>query len=413
MLRQIFFGTLSMMFLACQEPSTGMRTGGRINAPETLAKPYVVMLSIDGFRWDYDSLYETPNLRRIRKEGTSAKAMLPSFPASTFPNHYSIATGLYPGNHGLISNTFFDTKRNQLYRIADREKVADGSWYGGTPLWVLAEQQDMLSASYFWVGTEAEIQGIRPSVYFPYDGSVSNEDRIHQVIDWLEWPEATRPHCLSLYFSMVDSKGHKFGPESSELGASVREADRLVGLLDEKLQALGLPIYLIITSDHGMYRVDNEYPVYPEQIALLNDIQFATGSTVWNLYSEDTALISKTQFRFEEKAAGRYDVYRRGNTPKHLHYGNSHLVGDLVLIARPPYIFSRWGSSNSVGQHGYDPMVPEMQTIFYLKGPDIRPGLRLDPFENVHIYPLVADILELELPEGLDGDIAVLDSVRR
>jgi len=208
-----FLPILLLLLGAC-DPVPQQQTTERRNQPAQQDRPYVVMVSLDGFRYDYAEQYQAPHLLRLAQEGASASAMLPSYPSKTFPNHYTLVTGLYPARHGLVGNTFYDSEKADMYRIRDREKVEDGSWYGGTPLWVLAEQNGMLAASYFWVGSEADVQGVRPSYWYPYDGDVPHGERVRQVIEWLELPPAQRPHLITCYFSVVDSRGHQIGRAS-------------------------------------------------------------------------------------------------------------------------------------------------------------------------------------------------------
>lgn len=402
-----------MLLVACGQDSAAPRVvADRQNAPEMQERPYVVMVSVDGFRHDYAARFEAPALAGLAEVGAVAEALLPCFPSSTFPNHYSLVTGLYPARHGLVNNTFYDPARQAMYQMRDRDKVEDGSWYGGTPLWVLAEQQGMLSASFFWVGSEADVQGVRPTWSYRYDNAVPYAQRVAQVVNWLEQPAARRPHLIFAYFSLTDQVGHRHSPEGPAIEAAVAEMDSVIGDLAQRLAALDLPLYLVLVSDHGMYAVDTERPILLERIAELGDFEIATGSCMWMLYSADTALVSRTLATLQAQAQGRYTAYRRAEVPAHLRFSGSDRIGDLVVIAKPPYIFSRWGFPRSPGAHGYDPdEVPEMGGIFYIQGPDIRPGLRLPPFRNVHVYPLVAGLLGLALPPDLDGDARVLDSL--
>ncbi|GAB4418529.1 MAG: ectonucleotide pyrophosphatase/phosphodiesterase [Bacteroidia bacterium] len=402
----------ALLFFACRAPQR-VALPAKDNAPGISDRPYVVLVSLDGFRYDYAEKYQASNLLRFAQEGVQAEALLPCFPSSTFPNHYSIVTGMYPATHGLVNNSYYDPARQAHYGMGDRAKVEDGSWYGGTPLWVLAEQAGMLSACYFWVGSEADVQGVRPSWYYKYDGSVPNADRVARVLEWLRLPEAKRPHFITLYFSDVDSKGHSLGPDAPGVGKAVQELDSLLGVLDAGIQALGLPVNLIIVSDHGMYGVDTEAPVYLAQEADLGPFEVARGSCVWMLYSQDSAQTEATYARLRERAAGRYDIYRRDEVPAHLHFRSSDRIGDLVAVARPPHVFAVWGQRPSPGAHGYDPdSTHEMGAIFFAKGPAFRAGVRTAPFRNIEVYPLVADLLQLVLPEGIDATPGALDSIR-
>src|ERR1700760_211553 len=206
-----------------------IETANGDNRPEQSAKHYVVLVSIDGFRYDYAKLYGAPHLNTIAKEGASAPdGMIPSYPSVTFPNHYTLVTGLYPEHHGIVAMSFYDEQRKERYAYNDPKTNSDGSWYGGTPLWVLAEQQGMRSACLFWPGSEAEIQGKRPSYYLRFNDKFDDEKRVDQVVAWLKLPPELRPHFITLYYSNVDHAGHNYGPDSEEVRAAVYHVDAMV-----------------------------------------------------------------------------------------------------------------------------------------------------------------------------------------
>jgi predicted AlkP superfamily pyrophosphatase or phosphodiesterase len=381
------------------------------NAAAQQAKHYVVLVSLDGFRYDYAAKYGATNLARIAAEGASAPdGMIPSFPSFTFPNHLAIVTGLYPEHHGIVENDFYDPAREQHYAYDKPDSVQDGSWYHGVPLWVLAEKQGMRSACFFWPGSEAEIDGMRPSHYIHYDKHVLDEQRIEQVIAWLKVPAAQRPHFITLYYSQPDSAGHDFGPESSQTAEAVRHVDALIGILAADLKALKLPVDLIVVSDHGMATVEGNW-IDLDKFADLS--QLVTDGALLYAPSEEAAARAYQQLR---GASDKFVVYRRADVPAHLHFNGNPRSGDPVVIATGPYKIRAHASEtpeivqpNVKGEHGYDPrQMKSMRPIFYAVGPDIRPGIKVPPFENVDVYPLIAKILGLQIGT-VDGH---LDAVR-
>ena len=217
-------------------------------------KNYVLLVSLDAFRWDYSKIYNTPNLNKLAKDGVKADRMFSSFPTVTFPNHYSIATGLYPDHHGLINNSFSAPDLGLFYRMGDRTAVENPAFYGGEPIWVTAEKQGIRSASFFWVGSEAPVGGIHPTYWKKYDETVTFEARIDTVIKWLGYPPEKRPGLVTLYFDEPDATSHSFGPVSPQTGKIVERLDSLMGVLRTKLSKLpeAKRINLIILSDHGM-----------------------------------------------------------------------------------------------------------------------------------------------------------------
>jgi alkaline phosphatase D len=390
-----------------------------------LKQHYVVLVSLDGFRWDYAKKYGATHLLALGKQGVWApEGMLPSFPSLTFPNHYAIATGLYPEHNGLVSNTFLDEARKAAgqhasYRIGDAEAVRDGGFYGGVPLWSLAESEGMRSACFFWPGSEAEIAGERPTDYLKFDNKVDPAARIDQVVSWLKQPEATRPHFITLYYSEVDHAGHVSGPDAPETKAAVAKLDALVGQLHAALDATGLPIDLVVISDHGMVKVDPTW-VTLDQFADLTGFETA-----------DSLLYGKTEadrvrvYNQLKKASEKFHVYRRKDVPAGLHFNENPREGDPVVIPTGPYAIRAHGpgldadgkpkpdSPPMVGNHGFNVQtMPEMKASFFAAGPDIVEGKTVAPFENVNLYPWIAHMLGLTAPKS-DGSLNILAGTLR
>ncbi len=383
------------------------------NSAAQQQKHYVVMVSLDGFRYDYAKKYGATHLLAMAAKGASAPdGMLPSYPSITFPNHYTIVTGLYPEHHGIVANEFYDPARKARYSLNDKSTEVDGSWYGGTPLWSLAVKQGMRSACFFWPGSEAEIAGARPSYYLHYDNKIPDETRIDQVIAWLKLPPEQRPHFITLYYSKVDHMGHEHGPDSPEVADAVQHLDKMIGLLEADLDALHLPIDLIVLSDHGMIRTDPNW-ITLDKFTPLTD--FVTVGM--SLYPPSDAAAEQAYQKLKG-ADTRFNVYRRKDVPANLHFDSNPRAGDPVVVARGPWAIrahvNSYGGEDhepSIGNHGFDPhIMPEMKAIFYAEGPDIRAGLALPPFENINIYPLVVKLLGLDSPP-VDGDLSVLSGV--
>ena len=380
-------------------------------------RPIVVLLSLDGFRADYLEKYpdQSTNLKRLADSGLAAAGLVPGFPSSTFSNHYSIATGLYPGRHGIIGNGFYDRQRDARYRLGDRSAVEDGSWYGGEPLWVAVEKAGMRAASFFWVGSEADVQGIRPSYYKIYDGSIPNHKRVDQVLGWLALAEGQRPNLVTMYFSTVDSIGHRFGPDSAQLPGAIASVDKQVGRLIAGLAQIEQPVYLMVVSDHGMQRVDAGQRVF---LADYIDLQQWRGSNRIILggaygffYSDDAQLLDRSLAALA--GVEGLTVLRPEQFPAQLNFPErGPRIPDLVAVVDAPrYISLKQGRGRPppMGAHGYLPAsTPTMQGIFYAAGPAIPPMTRIPPIDNVHVYPLVRHLLGLDAGGDIDGDLAVL-----
>jgi len=390
------------------------------NAPQQLSKPYVILVSLDGFRYDYPKRYHADHLLALAAQGASApEGMIPAYPTTTSPNHYSIITGLYPEHHGIVANNFYDPVRKEAYHSHDIKAIANGAWYGGTPLWVLAEQQGMRSASFFWIGSEADIQGVRPTYYLKFDNSFPNGKRVEQVLAWLNLPTQQRPHFITLYFSDADESGHQYGPDSPQVAEAVHELDSEIGKLMDGIKESKLPVDLIVVADHGMAKVEGP-PIHLDEYGLqTSSFEQILGSILYPK-SEDDA--QRTYITLHGKS-DRFLVYRRAQVPADLHFDSNPRAGDPVVVPTGPYFISATthpqGSEHApMGAHGYDPArVPEMKAIFFAAGPDICPGIALAPFENVNVYPLVARILGLDITDlktgSVDGKLSVLEGILR
>ena len=385
------------------------------NSASQQAKPYVVLVSLDGFRYDYAKKDGAKHILSIAKEGASAPdGMIPAYPSLTFPNHYTLVTGLYPEHHGIVANSFYDPVRKQKYALGDAKAVTDGSWYGGTPLWSLAEKQGMRTACFFWPGSEAEIAGERPSYYLKYEDSYPDGKRIDQVIAWLSLPAEQRPHFITLYYPNVDHAGHKFGPDAPETRDAVKQVDALMGELRTRLEKTHLPVDLIVVSDHGMAATKGNW-IDLDKFADLS--HFITAGPL--LYAEDgSEATTEHAYQQLKSASGDFKVYRRAKVPANLDYNQNAREGDPVIVATGPFAIRAHAPEDPAkdyppnkGSHGYDPReMTEMRAIFYAEGPDIRRGVTVRPFENVNLYPFVAELLGLDAPAS-DGKLSVLAGV--
>jgi alkaline phosphatase D len=405
---------LTAAICAAQSTSKVIEVPNPPNTAAQQAKHYVVLVSLDGFRYDYATKYGAKNLLAMAARGSSAPdGMFPSYPSVTFPNHYSIVTGLYPEHHGIVANSFYDPARKEGYSYTNPKTTGDGSWYTGTPLWVLAEKQGMRAASFFWPTSDAEIQDKRPSYYLaPYDDNFPDEKRVEQVLAWLQLPPEKRPHFIMLYYPNTDHAGHTYGPDAPETAEAVRHVDEMMGKLSDGIAASGLPVDLIVLADHGMETLQGGWVVLDKWADLS---QFETSGTL--LYAKSEADAQKA-YQSLLGASDTFKVYRRAQMPPNLHFSSNPREGDPVVVPTGPYpiVAHDTNSSGSAkmpprGGHGYDPReMPSMKAIFFADGPDIRTGVAVSSFENVDVYPLIARILGLRTGP-IDGRIGVLRGI--
>ena len=389
------------------------------NTTAAQKKPYVVLISLDGFRWDYVQRFKPPHLTAFIDSGVKAQSLIPAFPSKTFPNHYSIATGMYPDKHGIIGNTFYNYEKEATYRIGDRKTVEDGSFYKGTPIWIQANNAGMVTASYFFVGSEANIQGLHPTYFYPYDGSVTNKSRVDQVLKWLELPAVERPHLITMYFSDMDTTGHRYGPNNDEeLKKTLFNLDTVLGDLFERVNNTELPTHIIIVSDHGMLEVPIEK--YIPTASIKNDSVYTVidNGAIASIHPKDIGQTDLILKELQEKAT-HYSVFRTADTPYFENTPTSKNWGSLQVIPDEGYYFSstrsiaaKKASTRKVfGHHGFDPKLKEMHGIFYAQGPSFKKGYTHPSIENIHVYPLICKLLDLNTPKEIDGKLDAIKTV--
>lgn len=378
------------------------------------ARPYVILISFDGFRADYIDMYDTPHMDNFIENGVRSEGLIPVFVTKTFPNHYSIATGMYAENHGLIGNHFFDEKLNDTYTLSDRSKVEDPKFYGGEPIWVTAEKQGVKTASYFWVGSEAPIAGVYPNRWKRYEHNYPFESRIDSVVKWFSLPEHERPQLCLLYFHEPDWTGHEKGPKSDETGKVVTYLDSLFGELNTKLNELPIKdqLNIIAVSDHGMVEISSERTVSLSKITNMDSIIQEGDGPYALLYSQNKDQIRKAVKDIH--AASYVKAYLRQDIPDRFHFKNHYRIKDALVLANEGWYIENQAIGSSAnakdyipigGTHGYDNQLKSMHALFIANGPAFKKGLMSEPFENINIYPLIAYILDLKLADNIDGNI--------
>jgi alkaline phosphatase D len=397
----IIFLILAFSLVSCRRTSNG---------PE---ENYVVVLSLDGFRWNYPDRFPIPNLDRLADGGMKAEALIPCFPTKTFPNHYSMATGLYPDHHGIILNGFYDPEMDAFFRMDDRSAVENAAFYGGEPIWVTAEKQGIQTASYSWVGTEAPVMGIHPSTWKRYEHWVPFAARIDSVISWLRRPPEVRPRLIMFYMDEPDSRGHVLGPEGPSLGNTITWLDEFVGDLAEKLDGLGIAgrINLIVTSDHGMGAIS------PDKYTDLADHIPPHWVALTEGYNPNMVIKAREGYYDSIQTVIRDIPHVSGwpgeEVPDRLVYGTHRRTLDFVMLADSAWSIG-WqrGPGQAKGAHGYDNANTDMHTIFYATGPDFKPDHVHPPFMNIDIYSLIAHLLGLQ-PALTDGSLENVRSMMR
>jgi len=375
--------------------------------------PPLILVSLDGFRWDYLQKYAAPTLRALAADGVHARRLTPSFPSKTFPNHFTLVTGLRPAHHGIVSNYFFDPALNATFNKNLAADNADPRWWQqGEPVWITAEKQGVRSAVYYWPGSETVIHGARPGIYRPFDGKVSSRERVDGLLAWLDLPADQRPRFCVLYLDVVDVVGHRAGPDAPETGAAVKEVDDALAHLLAGLTARGLrdTANLVVVSDHGMSEQSPDRVIFLEDLMNVSQVQVeSTGANGGVRPKPGTVTPAELAATIRTKAPPQLQVYLREEVPARLHYRDNPRIPPVVLIADDhwniesrvgwPYLQNRYGRGN----HGWDPATPNMGALFIAHGPAFRRGHEFAEVENIHLYHLLCTVLGLQ-PAPNDGD---------
>lgn len=363
----------------------------------------VVLISLDGFRWDYIEKHGAKNIANIAKQGVRGHKMRPVYPTKTFPNHISMVTGLLPINHGVVENRFCDTKRSDCYSMGKGKD--DSTWLSGIPLWNLASMQGLKSATYFWPESDARFNGMLPDYYYHYSKHSDYQKRVDQIVQWLTLPKEQRPRLVISYFSLVDTMGHEFGPDAMQTRDAVQQLDNLIGQLHNRINELSINANLVLVSDHGMSQVDPEQSIALD--TLPKDDAFMvknTGPRVLIYANQGTtrAQISAYKQRLVKAAKGRYIVLTDTQREAY-HYKNNGRTGDIILQTVAPKAFANKEHINYLGTHGYA-YSEDMAATFVAQGPAFKQNLVLKEVSNLDIYPLIANVLGLKVLNEIDSD---------
>jgi predicted AlkP superfamily pyrophosphatase or phosphodiesterase len=382
----------------------------------------LLLVSLDGFRWDYCERYaaEATTLRTLRREGVAARGLIPVFPSNTFPNHYTLVTGLYPARHGIINNDFFDPERGMFFHYFQPTAVRDSHWWRGEPIWVTANKQGRKSAASFWVGSEAAIGGVRPTYWKNYDPKLPFEQRLEEVCGWLARPAGERPDFVAFYLEETNSTGHRFGPDSPEVAAAVRLLDGRLGTLLARVRALGAEPNVVVVSDHGMTETSFARTLLLDDLLDLKTVTVESDGSVLALRPlTGTAADLVRVFR----DVPHVRAYLAEDLPARFRLrGNPRIAPVWVLPDEGWHIGTRANRDRTRvrypekgylgGDHGYDPDLPDMRGLFVAHGPAFRRGVELGEVENIHVYNLLCAVMRLQ-PAPNDGDDRLVKAALR
>ena len=361
-----------------------------------------IVVSLDAFRWDYPTIYNTPWLDSIAANGVAA-TMVPSYPSSTFPNHFTLATGLVPDHHGIVNSQFWAPEKGELFSMGDSATRYNPYYFGGEPIWVTAKKQGVKSASIYWVGSDVAIQGLYPDYYLRWDNEprLTYPQRVEEALRIAKLPESERPSLLMVYFDEPDWTTHHYGPVAEESEAVIEQLDSLMGILYRGLKELDYGVNLIVTSDHGMTEISDEKFISIEQSVNPDWVERIVSTNPTSIFCKEGCRDSL----FEQLSKVKHiSVWRKEEVPAHLNYGTSNHLGDIIVAPDLGWQFATTPRGLN-GAHGYDINEPDMQIIFRACGPDFKRGYTLPhSFSNVDLYSILAELLKIE-PAKTDGSL--------
>lgn len=392
-------------------------------APATVApdKSILVLISLDGFRWDYLDRFNPPALKALASRGVRAEGLIPQFPSKTFPNHYTIVTGLTLAHHGIISNNMRAADIPGEFSMSNREVLADPRWWGGEPIWNTAERQGRRAAAMFWPGSETMIGGRQATFWTPFDDRMPHNERVNRVLGWLRLPEKERPSFLTLYFSDIDSAGHSRGPESQDVRDAVMKVDQSIAQLVDGVNKAGLAdrVHYVVVSDHGMAQLSADRMIVLDDYIDVEAVDVVDWAPVLALSPKD-GNVDRLYAALKDKHP-ELDVYRSQDLPAKYDLAGHPRLPAVVGVAKEGWFITskreviRWAQPDRHapgGAHGYDVAAQSMQGLFIAAGPRIKSGMTVKPFQNIHVYDFMCAVLGLQ-PAKNDGDPAVTRDMLR
>lgn len=381
------------------------------------SQPYVILISFDGYRWDYVNRGITPNINSLIDDGVKASSFQPVFPTKTFPNHISIITGLYPEDHGIIFNVFNDPFNNRYYNIRDSLEVRESQWYKGEAFWETARRQGIITASYFWPGSDINLEYRRPNYFYHYEHKRPYDARVNGVLDWLQLPYNKRPHFITMYFDLTDGVGHRFGTNSPEINIAIASLDSTLGSLLTGLENIQMrdSVNIILVSDHGMTEVSADKLINVGEI--LKGYQFDQSNNGPVMMIQPNGNELEEIYKVLSVNENHYKVYKREEIPSYYHFSQNPMISEIVLIADLGWSLItkdnlKWMKSGKfIGNHGYDNHQLDMHGVFIAAGPQFRNNYKTGMINNLDVYPLLCKIFNIIPNNNIDGKLERIEFI--
>ena len=375
------------------------------------SQPYTILISFDAFRWDYSNRNLTPNIESLIETGVKAHTFKPVFPSKTFPNHISIITGLYPEHHGIIFNDFYNIFTSAHFRLSDSVEVRDSRWYKGEAFWETARHQGIITASYFWPGSDVNSEYRRPNYYYHYMHNTSYAQRVKGVIDWLQLPYNKRPHFITLYFELADDIGHKYGPDSPQINTAIATLDSTIGNLITSLSDIQMrdSVNIILVSDHGMTNISADRIVNIEEMLKGYKVKYSNSGPIMMIQPKQNKL--EEIYSILKRNEKHYKVYKKENIPNYYHFSQNPFIYKILLVADLGWSVItnkelKWYKPGSTGgNHGYDNNTLDMQGTFIASGPQFKKNYKTGTIRCIDVYPLLCRIFNVVPSGNIDGHL--------
>lgn len=370
--------------------------------------PYVILISLDGYKWDFMGKGHSPVLDSLAESGVKALSLQPVYPSKTFPNHYSIVTGMYAENHGLLANSFGVPYNKKYFALRDTVEVRNGFWYWGEPIWQTLEKNGITAASYFWPGSDMKDEGRHPTYNKKYDHYFPYKSRVDSVIAWLRLPHQIRPKFITMYFDKVDTDAHKYGPDAPETYAAVSSVDSVLKYLFDGIKSTDIKdsINLVVLSDHGMTEISADRIInIEEMLPGIPCVYYDSGPFMHIATEFADSVVSVLRSKNLPMS-----VYKTDETPGYYHIGKHPYLKDVLVMADMGWSLVSERSKNqswlkeSKGNHGYDNYHPDMHGIFVASGPLFKKNYKTGTLRNIDIYSLFAHIYRVKPFPLIDGD---------
>ena len=404
---------------ATQKPATPVPAPSPVATPAIQPPTPLLLISIDAFRADYIERGLSPTLTSLARQGVHADAMQPSFPSLTFPNHYTLVTGLTPDHHGIVNNSMTDPVLGK-FALKDRKAVSDGRWWSeATPIWETADHHGLRTATMFWPGSEADIHNQHPDYWKPFDGAVTADQRVDQILAWLDLPADQRPSFLTLYFDAVDHAGHTYGPDTPQVNEAIRSTDAALARLVQGLKQRGLfdRINIIVVADHGMASVPPQNSVLIDRLIPSKQVETVGLGVLAGFNPKPGHDFARIEARMS-KPQKHMQCWDKSRVPARFAYGSNPRVPQLLCLADVGWRITtseraaQRDKPESIGEHGYDNADPRMRALFIAEGPAFQNGIRVPEFPNVDVYPLMAHLLGIPAAANDGNYDAVKDMLK-